>query len=73
MEFIENESERKNNSTINEFKDGEIQVLRGRYGPYIKSGKINARIPKNKDPEKLTLEECEELIKISAERKGRKK
>lgn len=73
LEFIKADSERTNNSTISEFKNGEIQVLRGRYGPYIKCGKVNARIPKSKDPEKLTLEECEELIKISSEKKGKKK
>lgn len=39
----------------------EVQVLKGRYGPYIKVGKKNVKIPKGKEPEDLTLEECLEL------------
>ena len=69
LEFIATDSEKKNNRLINEFKDGEIQVLRGRYGPYVKSGKVNARIPKDKDPEKLTLEDCEKLVEKTLKKK----
>lgn len=43
-------------------KEG-IQVLNGRYGPYITDGKTNAKIPKDKVPAELTLEECQELLK----------
>jgi len=46
-------------------------VLNGRYGPYIKAGKKNVRIPKDKVPEDLTLEECLELAEKAPERKGR--
>ena len=45
---------------------GKIQVLNGRYGPYVKHGKINATIPKDRDPEKVTLEEALELITARA-------
>ncbi len=51
----------------------EIQVLNGRYGPYIKAGKKNVRIPKDKKPEELTLEECVELADKTPEKKGRRR
>ena len=45
----------------------------GRYGPYVKHGKINATIPKDQDPETLTLEAAVALIAVQAEKKGAKK
>ena len=41
---------------------GKIQVLSGRYGPYVKHGDVNATLPKSKDPAALTVEEAVELI-----------
>jgi len=49
----------------------EVQVLNGRYGPYIKAGKKNVRIPKDQKPEELTLEICLELAEKTPEKKGR--
>lgn len=46
---------------IRDFGDG-IQVLKGRWGPFLASGKIKAKIPKDKTPETLTLEEAQALI-----------
>ena len=49
------------NKIIKDFgKD--IQVLRGRFGPYITDGKKNYKISKSEDPEKLTLEKAMEII-----------
>ena len=42
-----------------------IEVLNGRYGPYIKSEKKNYKIPKGSDPKKLSREDCLDLIKKS--------
>ncbi|MDX1496839.1 MAG: DNA topoisomerase I [Salinisphaeraceae bacterium] len=56
---------------IQTFPDSDIQVLNGRYGPYITNGKKNAKIPKDTDPKSLTFEQCEELIAAAPERKGR--
>jgi len=41
----------------------DIIVLNGRYGPYFTQNKENYKIPKDKDPKSLTLEECEKIIK----------
>ena len=49
----------------------DIQVLKGRYGPYIKAGKKNVKIPKDKKPEELTLAECVTLAEQTPEKKGR--
>ena len=39
-----------------------VQVLSGRYGPYVKHGKVNATLPKDRDPEQVSLQEAVELI-----------
>ena len=61
------------NRIIKSFDGTDIQVLRGRYGPYITDGKKNARMPKNREPESLTQEECEQLIAAAPDRKRGKK
>ncbi len=50
------------NRLILDFPDAGIQVLNGRYGPYITNKEKNARVPKDREPKSLTLEECEELL-----------
>src|ERR1700742_4069180 len=50
------------NRLILDFPDAGIQVLNGRYGPYITDKERNAKIPKDKDPKSLTLEECQALL-----------
>jgi len=45
---------------------GKIEVLSGRYGPYVKHDKINATIPNGKDPAALTVEEAVELLAARA-------
>lgn len=39
-----------------------IQVMDGRYGPYVKCGKTNATLPKGVDPQSLTIEQAVALI-----------
>ena len=54
--------------------DGEpVNILSGRYGPYVKHGKINATIPRGREVEELTLEEAVELIAERAAKVGAKK
>jgi DNA topoisomerase I len=50
------------NRIIQDFTDAGIQVLNGRYGPYITDKERNAKIPKGREPKTLTLEECRELL-----------
>jgi len=52
---------------------GKIEVLSGRYGPYVKHDKINATIPNGKDPAAITVEEAVELIAARAAKGGGKK
>ena len=54
---------------------GPVNVMDGKYGPYVKYAKINATIPKGKDPEEITLEEAVKIIteKAAKGKKGKKK
>ena len=57
------------NRIIQDFPEEKIQVLNGRYGPYITDTAKNARVPKDRDPKSLTLEECKALL-LAAPAKG---
>ena len=72
-ELIAEKKQLDANRVIHDFGEDGIQVLRGRYGPYITNGKKNARIPKDQEPEKLDLETCRELLAKAPERKARRK
>jgi DNA topoisomerase I len=65
------------NRLILDFPAAGIQVLNGRYGPYITDKARNAKIPKDKEPKSLTLEECQTMLAAAPERTfgkwGRKK
>jgi len=50
------------NRLIRDFPDTGIQVLNGRYGPYVKDKTRNAKIPKDRDPKSLNLEDCQSLL-----------
>ena len=52
---------------------GEIQVMPGKYGPYVKWEKVNATLPKGVEPEAVTLEEALVLIAEKAGKSGGKK
>ena len=52
---------------------GPVTVKDGRYGPYVNHGKVNATLPKDKDPQSVTLEEALELIAAKAGSKGKAK
>ena len=72
IRLIEESASKKTGSIIHEFKDSDIQVIDGAYGPYIKCGKSNYRIPKGTDATMLTEDKCKEIISTS-EPTGRKK
>jgi DNA topoisomerase-1 len=75
LELIELKKIEDANRIIQDFADDGIQVLNGRYGPYITDKAKNARVPKDRDPKTLTLEECKELLAAAPERgrRGKKK
>ena len=39
-----------------------IQVLNGRFGPYVTDGQVNAKVPKGVEPKKLTLKDCQKIL-----------
>ena len=73
LKLITEKKEFEANRIIKVFEGSDIQVLRGRYGPYITDGNKNARMPKDREPESLTQAECEELIAAAPDRKRGKK
>jgi len=53
-------------------EDATVQVLNGRFGPYIYKDGNNYRIPKTTDPETLSLEDCLKLVAEQGEKPARK-
>ena len=51
---------------------GSVNVMSGKYGPYVKWGKVNATIPKDVEPEKVTMDMAVALIveKVPAKKKS---
>ena len=62
LELIQAKETADANRTILNFEEAGIQVLNGRYGPYITDRVKNAKIPKDRQPDTLTLDECRELL-----------
>jgi DNA topoisomerase-1 len=69
-ELIREKQELIANRVINDFGDG-IQVLNGRYGPYITNGEKNAKVPKEREPKSMSHEECKALLEAAPIRRGR--
>ncbi|QRZ13544.1 type I DNA topoisomerase [Paracoccus methylovorus] len=51
---------------------GPVQVMNGRYGPYVKWGKVNATLPRDLEPGAVTMERALELIAEKASKSGKK-
>ena len=75
LELMEEKKIEDANRIIQDVEDEGIQVLNGRYGPYITDKTKNARVPKDREPKSLTLEECIELLAAAPVRgrRGKKK
>jgi DNA topoisomerase-1 len=73
MELVKAKKEFDANKHIKDFPGTDIEVLNGRFGPYITDGMKNAKIPKDKEPKSLTQKECEELLAAAPNRRGKKK
>lgn len=70
--LIEEKEEIARNRIIKEFEGSDIQVLNGRFGPYISDGRMNGKIPKDREPASLTLAEVQQLMEETGKpvRKG---
>jgi len=73
LELIKQLDEEKAKATIKTFEKEKILVLEGRYGPYIKQGRKNYKIPKGKDAASLELEDCLKIIESDSKSKTTKK
>lgn len=71
LEIVKAKKEFEANRIIQVFEEAGIQVLNGRFGPYVTDGNKNGKIPKDREPKSLTLAECEAIIAAAPERKGR--
>jgi DNA topoisomerase-1 len=72
IELIKEKRESDSNKSIKTFDDG-LQVLNGRWGPYIAYQKKNYKIPKGVEPAKLSKEDCFKIIKETPDKKKSKK
>ena len=72
ISLIEDSINKKTGGIIAEYKESDIQVIDGNYGPYLKHAGGNYKIPKGTDPTTLTEDKCKEII-ASSEPTGRKK
>ncbi|MEM7540235.1 MAG: DNA topoisomerase I [Pseudomonadota bacterium] len=71
VELIAEKKEADAKRLIQDFPEQGIKVLNGRYGPYITNGEKNAKVPKDREPASLSLEECIKLIEEAPVRRGR--
>jgi DNA topoisomerase-1 len=62
LQLIEEKKQADASKNIQVFESTGVKVLNGRFGPYVTDGTKNARIPKDLDPHKLTLAQCQELL-----------
>ncbi len=74
IELIEEKREKDRSKTIKIFEeDKDLQILNGRWGPYIVCKKKNYRIPKGTEAESLTLKQCMEIVESNGKsEKGKK-
>ena len=74
IELVAAKKEADSQKYIKEIKNGEeiLQILNGRFGPYVTNGSINASIPKTIEPATLELEAALELLEKAKERKAKR-
>lgn len=74
LELIAAKKQADLDKILRTWPDSEVQILKGRWGPFITDGNKNARIPKDREYESLSLEECEAFLAAAPDKKrGRKK
>ncbi|MGH8460461.1 MAG: topoisomerase C-terminal repeat-containing protein, partial [Stenotrophobium sp.] len=62
LDLIRLKAEALEAATIKIFDDTGIRIVKGRFGPYITDGTRKARIPRGKEPEALSVFECEAYL-----------
>ena len=72
IKLVEESLNKPAGGILSEYKEADIQVVNGSYGPYIKHAGRNYKIPKGTDPATLTEEKCKEIL-ASSEPTGRRK
>ncbi|WP_133501029.1 DNA topoisomerase I [Cognatilysobacter terrigena] len=65
VELIEQKEEIARNRIIKQWDGYDVQVLNGRFGPYLSDGKLNGRIPKDRDPASLSLVEAQQMLEAT--------
>lgn len=74
IQLIEEKERKDREKIIKTFEEEpDLQVLNGRYGPYISYKKENFKIPKSQKPEELTLEQCKKIIEEAPKTTSAKK
>ena len=73
IKLVEESLNKPAGGILSEYKEADIQVVNGSYGPYIKHAGRNYKIPKGTDPATLTEEKCKEIIASSEPTERRKK
>lgn len=63
--ILENETKAPANAPMAEYPESDIQVINGRYGPYIKHAGANYKIPRGTDASTLTESDCKDIISNS--------
>ena len=71
LELVAEHKQMLKERIIQTFEAEGIEVLKGRYGPFVTDGKRNASVPKDVEPESLDLETCQKLL-AEAPPKGRR-
>ena len=74
LELVAEKKKADAEKLIQHWEEEGIQILNGRYGPYVTDGNKNVKVPKDTEPKSLSLEECQKMIAEAPEKKwGRKK
>ena len=73
LEIVEEKKRADAEREIKTFDGGSIRILKGRYGPYLTDGKKNARVPKDRDPSLIDLEEAKRLIEAAPPPRSRRR
>lgn len=76
LEIIKNAKQKpgaRTRSVLKSFESESIQILDGRYGPYVSDGKINASVPAHLNATDLDLQTCKQLLLDKKQKAGTRK